>query len=173
VPIPPDWAAAWRQCIQHGFRPRIATIGKAVLFPAAVEAIGGDLSEGLSSEVWWSPEHPFKSSLTGESARDLADAYPRQWTQPLGFVYALFEVAADALGRAGSKDKAKVTEALARTRLDTLVGHIRFDEQHVSRTPLVGGQWVKGKKHPWDLRIVFNGTAPAIPRVAELRPIGS
>src|SRR5512140_127801 len=95
VPIPPDWAACWRQCAQQGYKPKIASIGKAILFPAAVEAIGGGLAEGLSSEIWWSPAHPFKSSLTGESAAQLVAAYSQQWTQPLGFVYALFEVAGD------------------------------------------------------------------------------
>src|SRR6185503_18737060 len=152
VPIPPDWAACWRQCTQSGFKPKIASIGKAILFPAAVEAIGGNLAEGLSSEIWWSPAHPFKSSLTGESCGDLAGAFLQQWAQPLGFVYALFEVAGDALARAGSVDKEKVRKALADTKLDSMVGPIQFDKQHVGRTPLVGGQWTKGEKYPWDLR---------------------
>jgi branched-chain amino acid transport system substrate-binding protein len=171
VPIPPDWAACWRQCNQQGYKPKIASIGKAILFPAAVEAIGPGLAEGLSSEVWWSPAHPFKSSLTGESAAELAGAFPQQWAQPLGFVYALFEVAGDVLARAGTADKEKVKKALAATKLDTMVGPIQFDDKHVGRTPLVGGQWTKGEKYPWDLRVVYNETAPAIPRTAELKAI--
>lgn len=172
VPIPPDWAACWRQCAQQGYKPKIASIGKAILFPAAVEALGGDLAEGLSSEVWWSPDHPFKSSLSGETASDLAGAFPQQWAQPLGFVYALFEIAGDVLLRAQSTDKEKVKKALAATKLDTIVGPIQFDDKHVARTPLVGGQWTKGTKYPWDLRVVHNQTAPAIPRTAELKAIG-
>jgi len=171
VPIPPDWAACWRQCAQQGFKPKIASIGKAILFPAAVEALGGGLAEGLSSEVWWSPAHPFKSSLTGETAADLAGAFPQQWAQPLGFVYALFEVAGNALARAASTDKAKVKAALAATKLDTMVGPVSFDDKHVGRTPLVGGQWIKGQKYPWDLRVVYNQTAPAIGKTAELKAI--
>jgi branched-chain amino acid transport system substrate-binding protein len=171
VPIPPDWAACWRQCNQQGYKPKIASIGKAILFPAAVEAIGPGLAEGLSSEVWWSPAHPFKSSLTGESAAELAGAFPQQWAQPLGFVYALFEVAGDVLARAGTSDKEKVKKALAATKLDTMVGPIQFDDKHVGRTPLVGGQWTKGEKYPWDLRVVYNETAPAIARTAELKAI--
>src|SRR5262245_13063424 len=172
VPIPPDWAACWRQCNQQGFKPKIASIGKAILFPAAVEAIGPGLAEGLSSEVWWSPAHPFKSSLTGESAAELAAAFPEQWAQPLGFVYALFEIAGDILARAGSTDKEKVKKAIAATKLDTMVGPVSFDDKHVGRTPLVGGQWTKGEKYPWDLRIVYNETAPAIKKTAELKAIG-
>jgi branched-chain amino acid transport system substrate-binding protein len=172
VPIPPDWAACWRQCAQQGYKPRIASIGKAILFPAAVEALGEGLAEGLSSEVWWSPDHPFKSSLSGETASDLAGAFPQQWAQPLGFVYALFEIAGDVLLRAQSTDKEKVRKALAATRLDTIVGPIQFDDKHVGRTPLVGGQWTKGTKYPWDLRVVYNQTAPAIRKAAELKAIG-
>ena len=171
VPIPPDWAACWRQCAQHGYKPKIASIGKAILFPAAVEALGGNLAEGLSSEIWWSPAHPFKSSLTGESAGDLAGAYAQQWSQPLGFVYALFEIAGDVVARAQTTDKEKLKQALAATKLDTIVGPIQFDDKHVSRTPLVGGQWTKGDKYPWDLRVAYNETAPAIRKTAELKPI--
>ena len=171
VPIPPDWASCWRQCAQQGFKPKIASIGKAILFPAAVEALGGGLADGLSSEIWWSPSHPFKSSLTGESAADLAGAYSAQWSQPLGFVYALFEVAGDVLSRAQSTDKEKVKKALAATKLDTIVGNIQFDDKHVGRTPLVGGQWGKGDKYPWDLRITYNDTAPSIKKVADMRAI--
>jgi branched-chain amino acid transport system substrate-binding protein len=171
VPIPPDWAACWRQCSQQGYKPKIASIGKAILFPAAIEAIGGDLPEGLSAEVWWSPAHPFKSSLNGETAAQLAAAFPHQWAQPLGFVYALFEIAGDVLSRAQSTDKEKVKKALAATKLDTMVGPIQFDDKHVGHTPLVGGQWTKGTKYPWDLRVVYNETAPAIAKTAELKAI--
>lgn len=172
VPIPPDWAACWRQCAQQGYKPKIASIGKAILFPAAVEALGGGLAEGLSSEVWWSPAHPFKSSLSGETAAELAGAFPQQWSQPLGFVYALFEIVGDVLARAQSTDKEQVRKALAATKLDTIVGPIQFDDKHVGRTPLVGGQWTKGARYPWDLRVVYNETAPAIPKTAALKAIG-
>jgi branched-chain amino acid transport system substrate-binding protein len=171
VPIPPDWAACWRQCAQQGYKPKIASIGKAILFPAAVGALGDNLAEGLSSEVWWSPAHPFKSSLTGETAAQLAGAFPQQWAQPLGFVYALFEVAGDVLTRAQSTDKEKVKKAIAATKLDTMVGPVQFDDKHVGRTPLVGGQWSKGEKYPWDLRVVYNDTAPSIAKTAELKAI--
>ncbi|UCE33725.1 MAG: ABC transporter substrate-binding protein [Deltaproteobacteria bacterium] len=172
VPIPPDWATCWRQCHQQGFIPKFASIGKAILFPAAVEAIGGDLPSGLTSEVWWTPLHPFKSSLAGSSCMDLANSWTeetgRQWTQPQGFDYALFEIAADALKRAGSPDKEKIREALVQTDLDTLVGHIKFNEKNFSLTPLVGGQWVKGKKWPWELELVYNREAPSIPTTAKM-----
>ena len=74
VMIPPDFTTFWNQASQQGFKPKVASIGKAILFPVAVEALGKN-GNNLSSEVWWSPNHPFKSSLTGQSAKEIADAY--------------------------------------------------------------------------------------------------
>ena len=55
----------------------------------------GDLGDGLTTEVWWTPSHPFSSSLTRQSAKQLAASYEtatkKQWTQPIGFSEALFE----------------------------------------------------------------------------------
>ena len=103
VPLPPDFTTFWTQAQQQGFTPKIASVGKALLFPASVDALG-DSGDGLSSEVWWSPSHPFASSLVDLDAKQLADSYEatgKQWTQPLGFAHALFEVAIDAFNKAG------------------------------------------------------------------------
>ncbi len=81
VPIPPDFTNFYKQAAQQGYRPKAATIAKAVLFPSAVDALG-QLGEGVSTEVWWSPEHPFKSSLTEESSKQLADAYTQETGKP-------------------------------------------------------------------------------------------
>ena len=107
VPIPPDWTTFWKQAAQQGFRPKVASVGKALLFPRSVEALGA-LGDGMSTEVWWTPQHPFKSSLTGATAAAFAAEYTReskkQWTQPLGFIHALFEVGLDALKRSKTLD---------------------------------------------------------------------
>jgi branched-chain amino acid transport system substrate-binding protein len=172
VPIPPDLAALWRQCHQMGFVPKMATISKAILFPAAVDAIGGDLPNGLLTDILWSSKFPFKSSLTGISCSDLAEAWTkktgRQWTQPLGLDYAGFELAVDAMKRAGSLKKKLVRDALKQTNLKTVLGPIKFDEKNYCKTPFLGGQWVKGKRWPWELETVYNGTYPSIPCTAEM-----
>lgn len=175
VPIPPDFTTFWTQAKQQGFTPKAASIGKAILFPQAVEALG-DQGHNLSSEVWWSPSHPFASSLTGQSAGDLAGAYTaatgKQWTQPIGFVHALFEMAADVMGRVeDSRDPDEVTSAIAATQLASMVGRIAFDgtglppfaAQNVAKTPLVGGQWRLKDGGGYDLVIVENSDHPDIP----------
>jgi branched-chain amino acid transport system substrate-binding protein len=180
VVVPPDAKTFLTQARQQGFRPKVITLGKALLFPGAIEALG-ELGEGLSTEVWWSPSHPFKSSLTGQTARQLAGSYEtaagKQWTQPVGFAHALFEVAVDALRRAKDPhDKAELRNAVAGTRLATVVGAVKFGGQgpfkNVSKTPLVLGQWAKGKKYRYELVIVSNHAAPEIPVGGKLKLIG-
>ena len=172
-PIPPDWATAWKQFHQQGFIPKIATIAKACLFPADVNALGGNLPDGITTEVWWSPYHPYKSSLTGESSQTMCDAWTKEtgkaWTQPIGFKYAGFEIAADALKRAQTLDKTKLRNAIAVTNLDTLVGPIKYNEKNFAETPLVGGQWVKGTKWPWELEIINNEKHPEIRTTAKMQ----
>ncbi len=173
VQTPPDFATAWRQCFQQGFIPKMSTHGKPILFPSAVQALGGNLAHGLTTCVWWSPHHPFKSSLAGYSAKVLCDAWTektgRQWTQPLGFKYATYEVAADVLKRAASLDKDKIRETIIKTDLKTIVGPIKYTKDNYCKTPMVGGQWVKGKgRWPWELEIVENNQYPEIKKTAEL-----
>jgi branched-chain amino acid transport system substrate-binding protein len=176
VPLPPDFTNFWKQASQQGFNPKIASVGKALLFPASVEALG-DIGEGMSTEVWWSPNHPFRSSLTGVTARQLAADYTaktgKQWTQPIGFVHALFEVAADSLKRAGNPDdREAIAGAIKGSNLDTIVGRIQWTGKpfpNVAKTPLVGGQWRKGSGNTkFDLVIVSNKDHPDIPAAGEL-----
>ena len=79
---PPEFGIFWTQCAQQGYRPKVVTPAKALLFPAAVEALG-DRGGDLSTEVWWSHHHPFKSGLSGETALQFCDAYTaatgKQW----------------------------------------------------------------------------------------------
>ncbi|MBX3604538.1 MAG: ABC transporter substrate-binding protein [Piscinibacter sp.] len=175
VVIPPDAKTFLTQARQQGYKPKVITLGKALLFPGAIEALG-DLGHGLSTEVWWSPSHPFASSLTKQSAAQLAAAYEastkRQWTQPIGFAHALFEVAANALSRARSAKAADVRDAVAATSMNTVVGAVKWGGQgpfkNVSKTPLVLGQWVKGTKNKVELVIVNNEAAPSIPTGGKL-----
>ena len=181
VMLPPDFTNFWKQSLQQGFNPMIATVGKALLFPQSLEALG-DIGYNLSSEVWWSPNHPFTSSLTGQTCKEIADAYETdnnaQWTQPI-LHYAIFEVVADALKRTTNvDDKANIRDAVKATDMQTIGGHISWTAgpplnpvPNVCTTPIVGGQWVKGTKYPFNLEVVSNKLYPDIPTQATLQPI--
>jgi branched-chain amino acid transport system substrate-binding protein len=176
--IPPDFATFWSQAAQQGFKPKIVTIGKALLFPSVIESLG-ERGNGLTSEIWWTPNHPFKSSLTGQSAKDLTDAWTkfsggRPWTQPIGFQHALFEVAIDVIKRAKNiNDPKSILEAIVATNYNSMVGHVQWTGQpvkNVTKTPLVAGQWQR-KGGKFELVIAENKTAPNIPLGGKLQPI--
>lgn len=183
IPIPPDFTTFWTQAAQQGYKPKIASIAKALLFPESIVALG-DRGHNLSAEVYWSPKFPFKSSLTGESCDDLAAAFSaaskRQWTQPVGFTHALFEIAADVLKRASDPtDSEALVEAIGATNLNTVVGNIGwgkdnvppFARKNVAKTPLVGGQWRRQTDGTFDLVIVDNSRAPEIPTGGKLEAL--
>jgi len=183
VMIPPDFTTFWNQANQKGFRPKVASIGKAILFPVALDALGKS-GNNLSCEVWWSPTHPFKSSLNGLSAGEVATDYMsatgRPWTQPIGFVHALFELAVDSLKRsADPTDPKSNVAAIAAADLQSIVGPIKFGDKqlppfaqkNVAKTPLVGGQWRLGGDGKYQIVIVDNQSAPAIPVGGSMEPI--
>jgi branched-chain amino acid transport system substrate-binding protein len=174
---PPVFANFQAQSLQQDFNPPVVTMAKALLFPSAVETY--PQGEGLSSEIWWTDRHPFSSSITGQSAGDLAAAFESetggQWTQPLGFAHALFEVAVDAATRAGSTDADALIGALETTTLDTVVGPVDFSAgpvPRISKTPLVAGQWVAGTDYPLELAINVNSGLPELPVDGEITLIG-
>ncbi|MBK8082438.1 MAG: ABC transporter substrate-binding protein [Devosia sp.] len=183
VVIPPDFTTFWTQANQQGFKPKVASIAKAILFPVAVEALG-PIGHNLSTEVWWSASHPFNSSLSGASAGELAAGYTtatsRPWTQPIGFIHALFEVAVDSIKRAEDPfDADALADAIAATNLDTVVGHVQFGAEglppvvaaNVSKTPLVGGQWRYKDDGKFELVIVENAAHPDIPLGGKMEAI--
>ena len=174
-PIPPDFAAFWRQAAQQGYTKivKIAQTAKTGLFPDGVEALGS-LGYNLSSACYWHKAFPYKSSLTGVTGAEIADGYEKssgkQWTQQLGATMALFDAGVAALkGAADPKDKAGVAKALGALNTVTMAGKVDFTSgpvPNVSPGPIIGAQWVKakaGSKFKLDLVITDHVTDPNVP----------
>lgn len=171
VPVPPDFTTFWKQAAQQGYKPKVANVAKALLFPAAVNALG-DLGQNLSTECWWSPSHPFTSSLTGQTTKQVADQFEsttkQQWTQPIGFAHALFEVANAALKASKSTAAADIAASLSTLKVATIAGPLDWTSgpvPNVSKTPLTGAQWRRSTSGPYqyELVIVINTGHPDIP----------
>ena len=188
--IPPDFTNFWKQSAQQGWKPKLATFAKALLFPQSVEALGS-IANGLTTEVWWTPNHPFTSALLNQNCQDFAADFEteenQQWTQPL-LHFLIFEWAIDVLNRTTSvDDKAAIMTAVKATLLDTIAGPIDFTAalepagppwtvgpchivQNVYKSPLVAGQWRKSTKYPFDLTVVSNAAGPGITVQGQVLP---
>ncbi|MDO5878294.1 ABC transporter substrate-binding protein (plasmid) [Paenarthrobacter sp. R1] len=177
IPIPPDFQTFWRQAAQQKYRPKLATIAKSMLFPAEAKALG-DLANNIATLGWWIPTFPYKSSIDGTTAQELArsftDSTGQQWSQALGSLYSLFEVCIEAFKAAGDpKDKEDVADKLRTLRYEGISGPLDFTtgpEPGVALQKCVGVQWRPSKQFDWDLTVVDNTTRPDIPLGGDLQP---
>lgn len=181
-PIPPDFAAFWRQAAQQGLtrQIKIAQVAKTGLFPSDIEALG-DLGVKISSAAYWHKAFPYKSPLTGVSGTELADGYEaasgKQWTQQLGASMSLLDAGFEVLkASTDAKDKAAVAKALSTLKTETMIGRVDFTSgpvANVSPGPIIGTQWVaakEGSKFPLDYVVTENATDPKVPVQAKLQP---
>jgi branched-chain amino acid transport system substrate-binding protein len=177
TPLPPDFQTFWKQAAQQGYRPKLATVAKVMLFPGEAEALGS-LTRNIATDVWWSPAHPYKSTLDGRSAQQLSDDFTtatgKQWTQALGSVYALFEIAKQAFTSVDDPhDRKAVAHALTTMKIEGMCGPLDFAHgpvPGVAVQKVVGVQWRKGKNFPWDMYVVDNPTFPEVPLAGDLQP---
>ena len=175
-PLPPDFNTFWKQASQQGWKPRIATVAKVLLFPADTAALGG-LVENIATDSWWGPYMPYKSSLDGMTAKALANAYQsssgNQWLQALGSTYSLFEVAREALTAVDDPhDKAQLAAELHKVSYTGICGPLDFaggPAPGVGIIKPVGVQWKKGTgSYPFEMQVVDHSLNPSVPITADL-----
>lgn len=183
VPTPPDFANFWKQAVQQGFRPKMSTQAKAMLFPDGVNALG-ELGDGQTVECWFHPKFPYTSSLLGVTPQQICDQWEEetgsQWTQPVCF-FGQFEVWTDILQRCTAPlDKNAIIEATKGTKITTIGGPVDWTANpdpysgffNFSTKPITGGQWVKGTgKHLYDMEIVASVSQPEIETTAAIKEV--
>ncbi|MFE9617698.1 ABC transporter substrate-binding protein [Streptomyces sp. NPDC006384] len=176
-----DLALFHQQARRAGLRPRLITCSRWLTYPhthtTAAPDIHAELADArVATLVYWSPNHPYRSSLDGTTCADLAHAYQRDtgesWLQPLGLAHALVETAHHALGTADDPtDRGAIARAIAGTALPTIVGTLDWKKgptPNIALLRLAGGQWHTGPKGP-RLAVVTNTQAPDVPVTGELR----
>ena len=172
--IPPDFATFWSQAAQQGFKPKIVTIAKALLFPSAVNSLGAR-GNGLTTEVWWTPSHPFKSGLTGQSAQ----ATRRRLRRPRpsvpgrsrsGFSTRCLRWPSTFSSAQRAWSRKPILESIVATNYQSIVGPVQWTGKpvkNVTKTPLVAGQWQR-RGDKFELVITANKPAPNIPTGGKL-----
>jgi len=168
APIPPDFNTMWKQAAQQGFKPKLATVAKVLLFPADTEALG-DLVNNVATDAWWTPFHPYHSSLTGQTCKQFAG---KQWVQSIGSVHSLFEIAHKAFTAVDNPhDKTAVATQLKKMNYTGISGPLDFTAGPMPGIAIqkpVGVQWQKGTKFPYSMKVVDNSANKNVPTNGDL-----
>src|SRR5579875_182014 len=177
VPLPPDFATMWKQSVQQGFRPKLATVAKVLLFPTDTYALGS-LVYNVATDAWWAPTLPWTSSFTGETCQQMANEYESsghgQWNSNISN-YSLFEAAHAAFMMVNNPhDKAELATAIHQVNIRALAGPLNFASggpaPGVAITPPVGIQWQKGTKYPLEAKVVDITLQPDAKLTGDLLP---
>jgi len=157
----PNFGNMWRQCQQMNFKPKMVYAARAPLFYVDVNSWGGNLPNGIFTEVWGGPEYggPGIGDTTPRSLDERWVAAKKEPTnRAVGHGYAPAQVLFDAVERAGTLDREAVNQALAETDLMTMSYGMKFyPEFHFSWIPLFVGQWRKtDAPEVWQCPIVFS-----------------
>ncbi|MWB78242.1 ABC transporter substrate-binding protein [Pseudooceanicola sp. 216_PA32_1] len=177
-PIPPDFAAFWRQAAQQGLHRqiKIVQVAKTGLFPSDVEALGG-LGDNIASAAYWHRDFPYVSPATGLTGAELCDGYEaatgRQWTQQLGASLSAIDVGMAALSAvANPKDREAIAAALPGLKAESIAGPVDFSSgpvRNVAHGPIIGTQWQRNGNR-FDYVITENATDTNVPVTGTLRP---
>jgi branched-chain amino acid transport system substrate-binding protein len=141
---PPDAAALWKQMKSLDYSPVTAwpEKGGTVGFPQAV----GPLAEGASVFGYWSPKN---GNVGGQALYDAVSPVLGQGQAAHGFIacYAMVQIMAAALTRAGSTSPEALNTALAQTKdLPTVLGRITIGPDHRGILPVTALQWQGDKQ---------------------------
>jgi branched-chain amino acid transport system substrate-binding protein len=130
-----------------GMKLPILTSGSGISVKSIPESLGAD-ADGYMGTIAWSGDLP----VPGVEAfvAKFIKAYPDQSFAPqeAGEGYAIGQIIAAAIEKAGSADPAKVRDAIAASRVETILpgGPVEFDDAGLSRhTVPIMVQWQKGK----------------------------
>ena len=182
VPLPPDFATMWTQSLQQGFKPKLATVAKVLLFPTDAYAMGSKVYN-IATDAWWVPSLPWHSSLTGQTCPELADLFTSDGLgQPNQNIsnYTLFEIAHQALTSVNDPHShEEVAAALYQVNLpEAVAGPLNYTSANaktnpapgVAITPPVGIQWQKGTTYALEAKVVDNTLQPLAKITGDLLP---
>ena len=180
-----DFTNFWKQCLQQNLKPKACTMALALTFAKTCEAIGPS-AYGLTTELAWHASYPYKSSFTGQTCREIADAYEadtgNQWVSGTE-AYSLMELYVSALKQAADPtDKEVVIKAISTAKVDTMYGPVDFTlpvdptasdpvthpVPNCLRMPTSAAQWRKGTKWPFEQVMV---AAKFLPPGATVSPV--
>ncbi|MBQ9979991.1 MAG: ABC transporter substrate-binding protein [Oscillospiraceae bacterium] len=163
----------WKQMVQMGYNPKIACFSKGMNLSGDVAQCGE--FAWLCCDSQWTPEYPFVSSLLGMDAVELSEDFTATTGEApdltIGWDFGMLDVVADVLTRAPSIDKEDIRQAFIETDLDTIYGHVTFNEEHVYTTPVFLGQYISDGEGGFNRTVVNAKYVPELTESVALQPV--
>jgi branched-chain amino acid transport system substrate-binding protein len=143
VPSPPDGMTLVKQMKELDFSPKAAVFIRASDPPVWSQNLGKDGDYVLLSPGWhFAARFP--------KVAELNEAHQKLFKRPadplVGPSYACIQILADAIPRAGALDRDKLRDAIAATKMTTVIGPVRFRSDGTGEVTVFFQQWLKGKQ---------------------------
>jgi branched-chain amino acid transport system substrate-binding protein len=143
LPSPPDGMTIVKQMKELDFNPKVNLFIRAADPPVWSQNLSKDGDYVLLSPGWhFAAKYP--------RVTELNEAHQKLFKRPadplVGPAYACLQILADALTRAKVADREKLRDAVAATKMTTVVGPVRFRNDGTGEVKVFFQQWLKGKQ---------------------------
>jgi branched-chain amino acid transport system substrate-binding protein len=143
MPSPPDGMTIVKQMKELDFNTKVNLFIRAADPPVWSQNLGKDGDYVLLSPGWhFAARYP--------KVAELNEAHQKLFNRPadplVGPAYACLQILADAVTRAKTLDRNKIRDAIAATKMMTVVGPVRFRADGTGEVKVFFQQWLKGKQ---------------------------
>jgi len=142
LPNPPDGVTIFKQMGELGYTPKFTFFVRAPDVPTWSESLGV-IGDYVAFAPGW--HNAVQYAGVDELNAKHVDLMERPADPMVGPSYAAVQILAGAIERAGSLDRAAIKDAIAATDMDTVIGHITFNEDGTGNVPFVMLQYQNGK----------------------------
>jgi branched-chain amino acid transport system substrate-binding protein len=142
LPTPPDGVTIFKQMGELGYTPKFSFFVRAPDVPTWSESLGA-VGDYVALAPGWhnAAKYPEVDAINAKHQTLME----RPADPMVGPSYAAVQILADAIERAGTLDRAAIREAIAATDMDTVIGHVTFNEDGTGNVPFVMLQVQNGK----------------------------
>jgi len=143
LPSPPDGMTLVKQMKELDFNTKVNVFIRAADPPVWSQNLGKDGDYVLLTPGWhFAARYP--------KVAELNEAHQKLFNRPadplVGPAYACLQILADAVTRAKTLDRDKIRDAIAATKMMTVVGPVRFRADGTGEVKIFFLQWLKGKQ---------------------------
>ena len=143
LPSPPDGMTIVKQMKELDFNPKVNLFIRAADPPVWSQNLSKDGDYVLLSPGWhFAAKYP--------KVAELNEAHQKLFNRPadpiVGPSYACVQILADAATRAKVLDRDKIRDAIAGTKMTTVIGPVRFRSDGTGEVKVFFQQWLKGKQ---------------------------